>query len=211
VGEAHDPVAELDALIGRASTAGLGWADAHRAVDLLDFVPGRARAVARALDDRLDAAHLDALWRLPPALPGVVEGTYRGLRLGLRRSWPAAEDAPGFTAPRCLALEFPRSRARRFPELLARAQALPQRDVESGQLLALEVAGRRRYRLELGRAPAAPADDELRWLHSALARIKGVRLWFNGWPVDADGPWPLRTRELLVDAWLEAPPPAPPC
>ena len=132
----------------------------------------------------------------------MVEGTYRGLKQGLVRTWPNGESGVEFSAPRRLALEFPRSRARRFPELLARTQAMANRG--EAELVALDVSGRRRYRLLIVPTQATATAGEARWVHAACDRLKGVRVWFNGWPVDTDGPWSLRTRQLLLDAWLQA-------
>lgn len=220
---AHDPVAELDALLAAGRAHGFDWTDAHRCVDLLDFVPGRTAVVARALDDALDASSLDALWRLPPDVPGVLEGAHRGIRRGLSRPWPmrgSERPVEGLAmrfAPRRLAIDFPASRARHFPATLARAHeslgagATPLDAPLRTRLEALEVGRKRHYRACVDLSPQTTLSDqkgdvavEFEQLRGNLARLKGVRLWINGWQVGARVPVPDRARALLVAAWFEA-------
>ena len=72
----------------------------------------------------------------------------------------------------------------------------------------LDVGGQPHYRVSLreGRGTlagrvAATAQD-VQWLHGRLGRLKGTRLWLNGWCFPVDGPWRAPVQVHLVRAWL---------
>lgn len=188
-------LAEVDALLDGP----LGAAACARLAALTAEVPGRARAIASALAAAQSGGAVDALLSLPPTTPGVVEGVYQAIRVGVCRLLGDT------VAPEHLALEFRSSRSRAFPDLLARAlAAFPA-------LERLEVAGERWYRIALG-----PEDDrralrrrlgghtqDLLYLHGRLGRLRGTRLWLNGWCLPTDGPWTPAHQVHWIRAWID--------
>lgn len=109
-----------------------------------------------------------------------------------------------------LALDFRSSRARGFPDLVARAQTLAARG-PAAEFAALDVDGRRHYRLAYftGRcSPAALATQlraahlDLGWLHARLLRLRGSRLWLGGWRFDSDDRLGPAAQGQLLQAWL---------
>lgn len=188
-------LAEVDALLAGPLDAG----PCARLAALTAEVPGRARAIVGALAAARSGAAVDALLTLPPTTPGVVEGVHQAIRLGVRR---IIGDA---AAPELLALEFRGSRSRAFPDLLARAiAAFPS-------LERLEVAGELWYRIALG-----PGDDrralrrvlgghahDLVYLHGRLGRLRGTRLWLNGWCLATAGPWTPAHQVHWIRAWID--------
>ncbi|MEZ4454481.1 MAG: hypothetical protein R3B09_33830, partial [Nannocystaceae bacterium] len=188
-------LAEVDALLAEPLVA----ASCDRLAALTAEVPGRARAIVRALAEARHGAAVDALLRLPPSAPGVVEAVYQAIRLGVRR------ELGGALCAEHLALEFRGSRARAFPDLLARAlAAFPA-------LERLEVDGERCYRITIGPEPERRAlrrlvsghEGDLLYLHGRLGRLRGTRLWINGWCLPADGPWTPAHQVHWIRAWLD--------
>jgi hypothetical protein len=102
-----------------------------------------------------------------------------------------------------VALDFRHSRARDFSGLLARARMMCGPAFER-----LLVEGRTHYRFSLragrgtlaGRVAAAAHD--LQWLHRRLSRLRGTRLWLNGWCFTAEGAIRPAVQTHLVTAWL---------
>ena len=202
---------------------------------LAALIPGRQRAIAAALGRQRHAAAVDALLRLPSTVPGVVEGLFRAVRGGVRREHArdpeSASEAPastGWTSPALIALEFRRSRARQFPALLRRAQlafgaALERLEFGAGGL------SEAMFRVSLAAPPArvdgddalarwrpttpgASAEEwatlaaEFTWLHGQLARLRGSRLWINGWcfpHTRAQGEVTPAVQVHLLRAWFE--------
>ena len=189
-------LAELDAVL--AAPRPLAPRACARLLDLLPLVPGRRRQVAEALARDLTPAAVDALLHLAPqAAPGVAVAVHRAIRAGICR------DLDGHPAPHLLALDFRPSRARAFPPLLARAQA-----AFGPWLDRLRVGDQRWYRLALWPSPAlrrhlATHGQDLLWLHAHLGKLRGARLWLNGWCIPAAGPWSHPTQVHLVHAWLD--------
>lgn len=188
----------LELLLGRAQRAPLPADDCQRLLDLVALVPGRLRQVAAALSAQRDAAAVDALLQLPPHVPGVVEGIFAALAAGVAR-----RRRDGQPCPPLLALDFRRSRAKAFDELLARTEHAFGPELER-----LDVDGQPSYRVTLreGRGTlagrvAAVAQD-VQWLHARLGRLKGTRLWLNGWCFPVDGPWRAPIQVHLLRAWL---------
>lgn len=189
---AEQALAELDALLARAERSKLDARACARLVELVEVVPGRLRALGLALADQRTAAAVDALLALPAQAPGVIEGCFQALRAGIRR---VRRDGEPF--PALVALDFRHSRARAFPDLLARAQA-----AFPGRLERLVVEGRSIYRIAL--APHdVTAPEELATLHGRLSKLKGTRLWLNGWCFAQDGPMRGPAQVHLLRAWLE--------
>jgi hypothetical protein len=175
-------------------------------------VPGRQRAVAAALAQLASAGAVVALRGLPPAAPGVLDALLRcfsrGVGSPLHAPVPGDIPVPG-EAP-LLALDFRGSKARGFPDLVARGQAIAARS-GAAEFAALVVDGRPHYRLTFwtGRATAAALAAQLRaahldlaWLHGRLARLRGSRLWLGGWRFDADDPLGPAAQAHLLQAWL---------
>jgi hypothetical protein len=200
----HQPaaLAQLDGLLSRATTAPLDAAACQRMVELSPLVPGRLRRVVDALGHQRDAAAVDALLELPAGTRGVVEAVFNAIRHGVARQRP-----DGLPCPRMLALEFRSSNARRFPLLLERAIAAFGAELER-----LRVDGRIHYRLALVerqpptpslRERAAPLELDIHSLHRDLIRLRGVRLWINGWSFDERGNLPPPTRAPLLRGWFE--------
>jgi hypothetical protein len=198
----NDPRSEaaqaLELLLGRGRRAPLPAEDCQRLLEHVALVPGRLRHVAHALSAQRDAAAVDALLQLPPHVPGVVEGVHAAIAAGVAR-----RRRDGDPCPPLLALDFRRSRAKGFGEVLARAQQAFGPDLER-----LDVDGQPCFRVSVreGRGTlagrvAALAQD-VQWLHGRLGRLKGTRLWLNGWCFPVDGPWRAPIQVHLLRAWL---------
>ena len=126
---------------------------------------------------------------------------------------PVPPDSPAAPVPATslvLALEFRSSRARGFPDLVARAQALAARG-PAAEFAALDLDQRRHYRLAYfaDRCPPALLAAQLRaahldlaWLHARLLRLRGSRLWLGGWRFDVDDPLGPAAQGHLLQAWL---------
>lgn len=194
----QDALTRLDALLARARKGAPSAAQTQEMVDLLRLVPGRVRPVAEALAATRSSAGVEALLQIPPSVPGVVEGLYQALAHGVSRA--RVDGSP--CVPQ-LAVEFVHSRSRRFPELLARAHA-----AFGEGLRRFDVAGKVHYRfgLEQGRGTlagrVAVVSHDLTWLHRQLSKLKGSRLWINGWCFPVDGPFGSAVQVHLVRAWL---------
>jgi hypothetical protein len=190
---------ELAPLIQRASSRTLDAADCLRMVDLVQRVPGYIKRVAHALSAQRSAAGVEALRRMPPGVPGVVEGLHRAFAHGVARA-----RIDGTPAPPTIAIDFKRSRARSFAELVDRARAVFGDGFET-----FRVGGAVVHRFGLhgargtlaGRASAIAHD--LQWLHARLSRQKGTRLWLNGWSFPSEGPLTSAVQVHLVRAWLQ--------
>lgn len=201
-GRAAAAIVELDALLALARTGVLDDRACARMVELSGAVPGRVRHVAAALARQRDAAAVEALRGLPAETPGVVEGLFGAVRHGVvRRRLDGAE------FPHMIALEFRSSSSRRFPRLLARASAAFGHELER-----IRVGSRLHYRVAVivERPPSprlaarvASFELDLEALHRDLARIRGVRLWLNGWCFDDHSPIRPRARVPLLHAWFE--------
>jgi hypothetical protein len=219
-----DALAELDALLA----APLDDPACARLAELAPGVPGRLRAVTAALGAAASAAAVDALLALPPGAPGQLDALVRGFARGVRRrlGLHPVGSAAGL-APAVLALEFRSSRARSFPDLIRRAQAIAAGDpapptvaeFEALDLHAPGAAPRRFYRLSFwaDRAPRRAAallravHLDLTWLHARLVRLRGTRLWLAGWHFADDHPLGPAAQAHLLQAWLrwaEQEPPA---
>lgn len=188
----------LEQLLARARRGPLPASDCQRMVEHVGLVPGRLRAVALALSAQRDAASIEALLLLPPHVPGVVEGIHGALLAGVTRT-----RRDGQPCPHLLAIDFRRSRAKSFSELLHRAQ-----EVFGSELERLDVGGQPCFRVSVHEGPgtfagrvAARAQD-IQWLHGRLGRLRGTRLWLNGWCFPVDGPWRAPVQVHLVRAWL---------
>jgi len=197
-----DPRAEalqtLESLLARAGREPL---DAHacaQMVELTGLVPGWIKRVAHALSAQRSAAAVDALRRMQPGVPGVVEGLYQAFAHGVVRM-----RSDGTEAPVLLALDFRRSRSKGFEDLLDRAQAVFGDGFE-----ALRIDGKVHYRIALfgGRGTlagrAAAISNDLTWLHARLARLRGTRLWLNGWCFESNGAFKAPVQAHLVGGWL---------
>jgi hypothetical protein len=190
--------ARIATLLDRAARSPLSAPECAELVEALRLAPGMLRRAAHALSAQADAAAVDALLTLPPGVPGVVEGLYRAMRGGVARRRRDGTDCPLF-----LALDFRRSRARAFDAALDRARA-----VFGDALEALDVDGRAHYRLLLARGPgtlagrAAAAAHDVQWLHTRLGKLRGARLWLNGWCFPQDGPISPAIQVHLVRGWL---------
>lgn len=193
-----DALRDLDALLARAQRESLTPAACAQMIELTGRVPGWVKRVAHALSAQRSAAGVDALRRLQPGVPGVVEGLHQAFAHGVVRTRRDGSDCPPL-----LALDFKRSRSRTFDELLQRG-----RSVFSDAFEVFSVGGKLRYRLAIfgGRGTlagrAAAVSQDLTWLHGKLARFKGTRLWLNGWSFEADGAFKAPVQSHLVRAWL---------
>ncbi len=197
-----DPRAEalqtLEGLLARAGREALGPHACATMVELTGLVPGWIKRVAHALSAQRSAAAVDALRRMQPGVPGVVEGLYQAFAHGVVRT-----RSDGSEAPVMLGLDFRRSRSKGFDDLLERAQA-----VFGGGFEVFRVGGKLHYRISLfgGRGTlagrAAAISNDLGWLHGKLARLKGTRLWLNGWCFEAGGPFKAPVQAHLVGGWL---------
>ena len=188
-------LALLDTLLGRPEP--LDASECLSLVDALGEVPGRSRRVVERLASQRDAAALDALLRLPSGTAGVVEGSFAGFRRGVART-----RVDGRRAERMLSIEFRQSEARRFGALLERAELAfaaqlehLQADVPVYRVALFEDPSLRRRARELAL--------ELEALHRSLLRLRGVRVWINGWRVDDASPLRPPSRVALLRAWLD--------
>ncbi|MBK9755437.1 MAG: hypothetical protein IPO88_18395 [Nannocystis sp.] len=207
-------LAELDALLAR-DHVGLDDLACARLAELAAVVPGRVRAVTAALARAASPAAVIALRNLPAGAPGQLDALLRCFSRGVARGSPVLADSP--TSPVLadslavlLALDFRSSRARGFPDLVARAQALAARG-PAAEFAALDVDGRRHYRLayHAGRCSPAALAAQLRaahldlvWLHARLLRLRGSRLWLGGWRFDSDDRLGPAAQGHLLQAWL---------
>jgi hypothetical protein len=48
----------------------------------------------------------------------------------------------------------------------------------------------------------AARSQDVQWLHGRLGRLRGTRLWLNGWCFPVDGAWRAPIQVHLVRAWL---------
>jgi hypothetical protein len=195
---------ELDGMLALARTGPLSPDGCRRLLELAPEAPGRARQIVDVLARQCDAAAVDALLELPGGTPGIIEGLFAALRHGVVR-----RGANGHEFPHMLALEFRSSPSRRFPGLLARASAAFGSELER-----LRVDARLHYRFALIANPvhdpgsslrerAAPVELDVEQLHRDLARLRGVRLWLNGWCFDDASKIAPRARSPLLRAWFE--------
>lgn len=167
-------------------------------VEQVRLVPGYAKRVAHALSAQRTAGAVEALLLMPPNVPGVVEGLHQAFFHGVSRTRLDGEPCSPM-----LALDFRRSRSRAFEEVLLRAQA-----VFGDAFEVLRVADQTYYRvgLQAGRGTlagrAAAVAHDLQWLHGRLGKLKGTRLWLNGWPFPSEGPISGAVQVHLVRAWL---------
>ena len=214
--EPPDAATALSALDARLAAGDPSDAACAELAALALRVPGRQRQVAAALGRAASSAAVDALLTLPPAAPGVLEALHRCFSRGVRRRLSPETCLQGHVpltslddAPPLLALEFRGSRARGFPDLVRRAQALATG--AGAELRALAVAGKPHYRLAFWPDRVAPrvfaadlgaAHLDLVWLHARLARLQGTRLWLSGWRFDANGPLGPSGQALLLQGWL---------
>jgi hypothetical protein len=213
---------ELDGLLALARSSPLGRDACQRLIELAPTVPGRTRQIVEALGRQCDAAAVDALLELPSATPGVIEALFGALRRGVVR-----QAVDGHEFPHMLALEFRSSKSRRFVSLLERAAAAFGSELER-----IRIDTRLHYRfalIEAGgealntaspggpralgggealnaaslRERAAPVELDVEQLHRDLTRLRGVRLWLNGWCFDDRSNVAPRTRTPLLHAWFE--------
>lgn len=195
---------ELDGMLALARTGPLAPDGCRRLLELAPEVPGRTRQIVDALARQCDAAAVDALLELPPGAPGIIEGLFAALRHGVVRRASSEHEFPHM-----LALEFRSSPSRRFPGLLARASAAFGSELER-----LRIDGRLHYRFALLeptvhehgsslRERAIPIELDVEQLHRDLARLRGVRLWLNGWCFDDHSKIAPRARTPLLHAWFE--------
>lgn len=173
-----------------------------RIAALAHGIPGRRREACELLSTLEPNAPLlnvkgAALLDLPPETPGRIEAVYRLLRLGARR--PRID---GGIAPAMLALEFRRSRAADFTELLSQCA-----EHFAEQLERLELKGRLTYRVRVDPLGAARGGPELqarwRWVHAKAYKRAGTRMWINGWSFDREGPLSLQAQPHLAAAWFD--------
>ncbi|MFO7562732.1 MAG: hypothetical protein R6X02_08810 [Enhygromyxa sp.] len=191
-------LAQLDELLGRAPTELLDVGACATLVSLSAAVPGRRARVVEALRRQRDSAALDALLRLPSRTPGVVEAVFAGLRHGVAR--PRSD---GSAFPCMLALEFRSSKSRRFPALIDRATA-----AFGARLERLRVADVLHYRFAMFEHADLPASIrplalDIESIHRDLLRLRGVRLWLNGWCFDDDSTLRPAIRVPLLRGWLD--------
>ncbi|MEX1364672.1 MAG: hypothetical protein AB1Z98_16210 [Nannocystaceae bacterium] len=188
----------VDRLLTRARRGPLPPPDCEQLLEAVGSVPGRLRPVAQALSKQRDPAAVDALLRLSPAVPGVVEGVFGAIAAGVsRRRWDGA------SCPHLLAIDFTRSRAKSFGALVDRSRRVFGREFER-----LDVGGQPCFRVGLREGPGtfagrvAARSQDVQWLHGKLGRLKGTRLWLNGWCFAVDGPWKAPIQSHLLRAWL---------
>lgn len=198
---AASALAQLDALLLHAGSEPLDAGACAALVELSATLPGRRARVVEVLRRQRDGVAIDALLALPSRTPGVVEGVFAGLRHGVAR-----RRADGSAFPRMLALEFRSSKARRFPTLVERATA-----AFGSRLERLRIGDALIYRVaifELAGAPAladvvGPLALDIESIHRDLLRLRGVRLWLNGWCFDDDSPLRPPVRVPLLRGWLD--------
>lgn len=191
-------LAQLDELLARAHATALPQEACTSLIEYTAVLPGRRARVVAALRRQRDPAALDALLRLPSQTPGLVEAVFAGLRHGVARPRP-----DGTTAPRMLALEFRSSKAARFPALVERASAAFGRRLER-----LRVADTLHYRYAAFEQPdlathIRPLVLDIEGIHRDLLRLRGVRLWLNGWCFDDSSPLRPPVRVPLLRGWLD--------
>lgn len=195
---------QLDALLLLAESGPLDARSCLHVTELCALAPGRMRRAVAALSRQRDAAAVDALLGLPAGTRGVIEGVFGALRRGVTRGDP--ERGP---LPHMLALEFRSSSSRSFPQLLARASAAFGSELER-----IRVGNKLHYRFTLSErtsedalrglsARARSAEFDLLALHQDLARLRGVRLWLNGWCFDEHSTLRPPARAALLRAWFE--------
>ncbi len=191
-------LATVDGLLSRSRSEPLSSANCLQMVELAPLVPGRVREMARALGEQGDSASMEGLLLLSPTVPGVVEAVFRNLGAGVSR-----RRLDGSFAPRMLALDFRHSRAHDFGDALGRAHVVFGEDLER-----LLVKGRHHYRVSVreGRGTlagrSAAASQDIQWLHRRLGRLKGTRLWLNGWCLPLSGRFGAGVQSHLVRSWL---------
>jgi len=197
------PLQRLDNLLLTAKAQQLDRDNCEYLVALSQFFPGRRRAIASTLGHQFSPQALDALFALPPSLPGVVEGLCRAIARGVTRSF----EAPVHQSPQLIALLFRRSRARNFGDYLHRATAaFPQalERLDHGGVITYRIALRPQQATaqgpRLGESstpgighPCTPGEvarlgSEFQWLHQRLARLRGTELWINGWSLGHGSP-----------------------
>lgn len=195
-------IAALDALLGRAEP--LDASECLMLVEALHEAPGRARRVVERLAAQRDAASVEALLRLPTGTSGVVEGLFAALRRGVART-----RVDGQAGERMVAIEFRRSDARRFAPLLERTEAAFGGELEHlrspserGPIYRVALFERRPARPSLRRRVSERAL-ELEYLHRSLLRLRGVRVWINGWSFDDHSSLRPPARVPLLRAWLD--------
>ncbi len=194
----QEALAEAMRWLDTAKRRSLSAVECQRLVEAVGHAPGLLRPTVQALSCQRDAAAVDAILSLPTTVPGAVEALYSAFHGGVVRQWP-----DGAHAPALLALDFRRSRSAAFSEVLARAA-----QVFGDGLEWLSVDGREVHRIVLdarrgtiaGRAAAAALD--LQWLHARLAKLRGTRLWLNGWCFDENAAVRPTVQAHLVRAWL---------
>jgi hypothetical protein len=197
-------LAQLDALLIHARTHALDNNACATLVQLSATLPGRRMRVVEALRRQRDPAALDALLGLPSRTPGVVEAVFAGLRHGVARP-----HTDGSEFPRMLALEFRSSKARRFPTLVERATA-----AFGAKLERLRVADSLYYRFAVFETDAEdralglaervrPLTLDIEGIHRDLLRLRGVRLWLNGWCFDDRSSLQPPVRVPLLRGWLD--------
>lgn len=194
-------LAQLDALLLHARTNPLDAGACATLVELSATLPGRRTRVVDALRRQRDSAAVDALLSLPNRTPGVVEGVFNGIRHGVAR---LRTDGSG--SARMLALEFRSSKSRRFPALVERASS-----AFGAKLERLRVADYLVYRFAIFERAEAPALPELvrplaldiESIHRDLLRLRGVRLWLNGWCFDDRSTLRPPVRVPLLRGWLD--------
>jgi hypothetical protein len=193
-------LAVLDALLDRAEPLDAG--ECLTLVDALDQVPGRSRRVVERLATQRDAAAIEALLRLPSGTAGVIEGLFAALRRGVART-----RSDGRSSERMLGIEFRRSDARRFAALLERAELAFGSELEhlctpAGSLFRIAIFERPSSRPSL-RQRAREHAVELEHLHRSLLRLRGSRVWINGWSFDDRSNLRPPARVPLLRAWLD--------
>ncbi len=193
-----EAAAALDQLLSRMRRTPLSAPECQQLVEQVGLVPGRLKTVAHALSAQRDPAAVDALLQLSPQVPGVIEGLHAAILAGVRRRWKSGDPCPYL-----LALDFRRSRARAFSELLQRAEQVFASDFE-----VLDVKGRLHYRVSVTEGPGtfagrvAAKSQDIQWLHARLGKLRGTRLWLNGWCFPVDGDWRAPVQIHLLRAWL---------
>jgi hypothetical protein len=191
----------LDELLAHADGRALDARECATLVEGSAALPGRRARVVEVLRRQRDAAALDALLSLPSPTPGVVEAVFAGLRHGVAR---LRSDGSAF--PRMLALEFRSSTARRFPALVERAIAAFGPELER-----LRVDDTLHYRFAVFEQPhdralsdrVRPLALDIEAIHRDLIRLRGVRLWLNGWCFDDRCALRPPVRVPLLRGWLE--------
>lgn len=192
-------LAQLDELLAAAHELALSADACQTLVELSAALPGRRARVVEALRRQRDSAALDALLALPGQTPGVVEAVFAGLRHGVARY-------DGSTS-RMLALEFRSSKSRRFPALVERATAAFGAGLER-----LRVGNALHYRFAVFERSTPKPDLQTRvgplaldieGIHRDLLRLRGVRLWLNGWCFDDASPLRPPVRVPLLRGWLD--------